>query len=80
MDVTIIKEEAFSVIGKVGQGPAHLGGEWIPPLWEKANNSFSEISTLAKYDEKGKKVFKILCIKSMKAFLFYKEIILNTSE
>lgn len=51
MDVQIIRKESFSVIGKVGQGPANLGREWIPPLWEKANGNFGEISSLAKYDE-----------------------------
>lgn len=54
MNIQIIKKDSFSVIGKVGQGPANLGMEWIPPLWEKANGDFGEISSLAKYDEAGK--------------------------
>jgi hypothetical protein len=54
MDVKIVKKESFSVLGKVGQGPAHLGKEWIPLLWEKANGNYSEISALVKHDESGK--------------------------
>lgn len=53
MDVKLIEKESFAVIGKLGQGLADKGFEWIPPLWEEANSNFNEISNLAKLDSTG---------------------------
>lgn len=55
MNVEIIKKDSFNVIGKLGQGSATGGTEWIPPLWQNANGNFNEISNLVKYDD-GKPV------------------------
>jgi predicted transcriptional regulator YdeE len=54
MDVRIVSKEAFTVIGKMGQGPAGMGQQWIKPLWAAADAGFSEIVPLAKLDEQGK--------------------------
>lgn len=52
--IQIMEKDRLCVIGKLGQGDAHLGREWIPPLWEMANGNFHEIQALAKYDQEGK--------------------------
>ena len=56
MEVKIVSKEAFTVIGKLGQGPADGGAQWVPPLWAAADAGFSEIAPLAKLDEQGKLV------------------------
>jgi predicted transcriptional regulator YdeE len=56
MEVKIISKPSFCVIGRLGQGPANCGPQWIKPLWDEANGKFNEISNLAKYDETGKLV------------------------
>jgi len=53
MDVTLVEKQSFTVIGKLGQGFANEGIEWIPPLWQDANRNFDEIRELAKLDETG---------------------------
>jgi len=54
MEVKIVTKDAFTVIGKLGQGPAGTGQQWIQPLWAAADANFSEIASLAKLDEQGK--------------------------
>jgi predicted transcriptional regulator YdeE len=49
----IIVKGQFSVIGKMGKGLAIEGSNWIPSLWQEANNNFAEISNLAKLDAEG---------------------------
>lgn len=51
--VEIVEKGQFSVIGKMGIGLASEASSWIPPLWQEANNNFSEISSLAKLDAEG---------------------------
>lgn len=51
--VEIVEKEQFAVIGKMGKGLANEGPKWIPPLWQEANSSFTEISNLAKLDAEG---------------------------
>ncbi|MFD0713033.1 GyrI-like domain-containing protein [Paenibacillus sp. GCM10027626] len=53
MKVTIEGKESFTVIGKLGQGLAAEGKDWIPALWQEANQNFDEIRTLAKTDDEG---------------------------
>lgn len=53
MTTDIVCKEKFSVIGKLGEGDATKGSDWIPHLWEQANGNFHEISLLAKKDENG---------------------------
>ncbi len=53
MNTRIVYKEAFSVIGKMGMGPAGEPGKWILPLWDSANAGFKEIASLIRYDEKG---------------------------
>jgi hypothetical protein len=44
MQKRIIYKDEFSVIGKMGQGPAGDPKSWIPPLCEEATAHFSEIT------------------------------------
>lgn len=53
MDVKIISKPSFAMIGKMGQGKATEGAQWIPPLWKEANENFHEIKPLAKLDPDG---------------------------
>jgi Uncharacterized protein conserved in bacteria len=53
MKVELITKESFSVIGKLGQGLSSKGVMWIPPLWQAADNNFSEIRNLVKTDSQG---------------------------
>jgi predicted transcriptional regulator YdeE len=53
MYVKLVEKQSFTVIGKLGQGPADKGFQWIPPLWQEANSNFNEISNLAKTDDTG---------------------------
>jgi len=53
MKTRVVYKDAFSVIGKKGQGPAANPGEWISPLWEDANAHFPEISALVCHSENG---------------------------
>jgi predicted transcriptional regulator YdeE len=53
MSVRIELKESFTVIGKLGQGPAVEGPVWIPSLWQEANYNFREIQNLAKKDNEG---------------------------
>lgn len=54
MEIQIITKQAFSVIGKEGQGPAAEGPQWIPTLWQAANAHFAEIVPLVKLHETTK--------------------------
>ncbi|MFD2615003.1 GyrI-like domain-containing protein [Paenibacillus gansuensis] len=56
MLVRFIDKSQFTVIGKMGKGPAEQGFSWIPPLWQEANDSFAEISSLVKLDDDGNMV------------------------
>ena len=56
MKVDIVEKKSFAVIGKLGQGYADQGSQWIPPLWEATNKNFHEIEGLAKYDQEGNMV------------------------
>lgn len=51
MEIQYITKQAFSVIGKEGQGPAAEGPKWIQPLWQSANAHFEEIASLVKQNE-----------------------------
>ena len=51
--VHIEDKPSFTVIGKLGQGPASEGAKWVPALWEEANQNFKEIKDLAQTDEAG---------------------------
>ncbi|MBJ6360096.1 hypothetical protein ACFOQM_02025 [Paenibacillus sp. GCM10012307] len=51
--IDIVVKSKFTVIGKLGQGLATEGSSWVPPLWEEANDKFSEISNLAKLNPDG---------------------------
>lgn len=51
MEITRIRKEAFSVIGK--EGATNDGSGFIARLWEDANGHFSEVQPLAKTDENG---------------------------
>ena len=53
MDIKIIEKSKISVIGKMGQGASDSNSSWIQELWDEANNSFNEISNLAKTDKNG---------------------------
>lgn len=53
MTIDIVCKDKFSIIGKLGEGDAKKGSDWIPHLWELANGNFHEISLLAKKDENG---------------------------
>jgi predicted transcriptional regulator YdeE len=53
MNTRIIYKDAFSVVGKMGQGPAANPGVWILPLWENANAHFQEIGGLVRHSEDG---------------------------
>lgn len=56
MEIKLIEKQSFAVIGKLGQGMANEGPDWIPPLWQEANGSFNEIESLAKRDDAGNMV------------------------
>lgn len=43
-----VYKEEFSVIGKLGQGPAENPWSWILPIWDNANGNFGEIEHLVK--------------------------------
>src|SRR4051794_31991950 len=45
--------EPVSVIGKLGQGLSADAYNWIPALWQEANNNFDEIELLAKKNNEG---------------------------
>lgn len=49
----IVEKPSFTVIGKLGRGMAKDAFAWIPPLWQAANGSFAEVSSLAKRDAEG---------------------------
>lgn len=51
--VEIVEKGQFSVIGKMGQGPAGEGAKWISLLWQDANANFAEISTHLKLNAEG---------------------------
>ena len=51
MDLTIVKKDAFSVIGK--QGSTADGEGFITALWQEANEHFAEVMPLAKKDPDG---------------------------
>ncbi|WP_042209297.1 transcription activator effector-binding protein, partial [Paenibacillus durus] len=53
MVVHIEEKHSFTVIGKMGQGLSSESTEWIPKLWQEANQNFGEISSLAKKDSAG---------------------------
>lgn len=53
MNVVYVEKPSFIVIGKLGCGMAKEVADWLPPLWQAANGSFSEISEWAKRDEAG---------------------------
>ncbi|MGZ9583719.1 GyrI-like domain-containing protein [Paenibacillus marinisediminis] len=53
MLVHIEERESIAIIGKVGQGLSAEGSNWIPALWQEANQNFNEIRDLAKIDEAG---------------------------
>jgi hypothetical protein len=53
MQKRIIYKDKFSVIGKMGQGPADDPKSWIPPLWEDATAHFNEIAQVIRKDENG---------------------------
>lgn len=54
MKIELLEKKSFAVIGKLGQGYSDQGSVWIPPLWEAARKSFSEIAALVKYGREGK--------------------------
>jgi hypothetical protein len=53
MDVKIVSKAGFALIGKMGQGKATEGPQWILPLWKEANENFHEIKPLAELDPDG---------------------------
>ncbi|WP_378107782.1 GyrI-like domain-containing protein [Cohnella cellulosilytica] len=53
MNVHFEDKKSFTVIGKVGQGLSAESHNWIPAIWQEANNKFEEIRNLAKTDREG---------------------------
>lgn len=53
MEIQTVVKQAFAVIGKEGQGSASAGWQWVPPLWQSANEHFGDITSLAKRNEDG---------------------------
>ncbi len=53
MNTRFVYKDSFSVIGKMGQGPAANPGEWILPIWEDANAHFHEISPFVRHNADG---------------------------
>ncbi|GJM70693.1 hypothetical protein HMSSN036_29090 [Paenibacillus macerans] len=45
--------EEFTVAGKLGHGKADEGPQWIVPLWEEANGSYSQIQDIVLKNESG---------------------------
>ena len=53
MSVFIEEKKSFIVIGKLGQGLTVESHNWIPMIWQEANNKFEEIRALAKTNNEG---------------------------
>jgi predicted transcriptional regulator YdeE len=51
MQKKIVYKDSFSVIGKMGQGPADDPKSWVTLLWEEATAHFSEIAQVIRKDE-----------------------------
>ena len=43
MTTDIVCKEKFSVIGKLGEGDATKGSDWIPHLWEQQMGIFMKL-------------------------------------
>lgn len=48
MIMKFVYKEEFSVIGKLGQGPAEDPWKWILSLWKESNSTFGEIDSLVR--------------------------------
>lgn len=53
MKTRILFKDAFSVIGKVGQGSAANAPTWISPIWNEAAPKFNEILHVIKRHDNG---------------------------
>jgi predicted transcriptional regulator YdeE len=53
MQKRIIYKDTFSVVGKMGQGPADDPKSWILPLWGEATAHFNEIAQVIRKDGNG---------------------------
>lgn len=53
MNWRLVQLADFCVLGIAGQGPAAEGAQWVPLLWQEANDRFGEIAGLAYRDERG---------------------------
>ncbi len=47
MQVRVQRKAAFTVIGRLGQGPSRSGPIWIRPLWRDLQQEFEDIRHLA---------------------------------
>ncbi len=46
MNLDYVYKEQFTVMGKLGDGPAENAWNWIKPVWDEANGNFPEIESL----------------------------------
>jgi predicted transcriptional regulator YdeE len=53
MKIKFVNKDEITVIGIMGQGPAINSSEWIPEIWERANNNFNEIKNKILYNNNG---------------------------